>query len=35
VALILKETMVEAGRVFLKTVPVEADVVIANTWTEK
>jgi DNA polymerase I-like protein with 3'-5' exonuclease and polymerase domains len=35
VALILKETMEQAGRASLKTVPVEAQVVIVDSWTEK
>ena len=35
IALILKETMEEAGRAFLKIVPVEAEVVIADSWAEK
>jgi DNA polymerase I-like protein with 3'-5' exonuclease and polymerase domains len=35
VALILKEPMEEAGRTLLQTVPVEAEVVIADSWTEK
>jgi hypothetical protein len=35
VALILKATMEDAGRKFLKIVPVEAGVVIANSWKEK
>ena len=35
VALILKDTMEEAGRTLLKIVPVEAEVVIANSWAEK
>ena len=35
VAPILKDTMEEAGSVFLKIVPVEAEVVIANSWAEK
>jgi DNA polymerase I-like protein with 3'-5' exonuclease and polymerase domains len=35
VALILKEIMEEAGRSFLKVVPVEAEVVIADSWAEK
>ena len=35
VALILKDTMEAAGSVFLKTVPVEAEVVIADSWAEK
>lgn len=32
---ILKETMEEAGRVLLKVAPVEAEVVIADSWAEK
>jgi DNA polymerase-1 len=35
VALTLKRTMEEAGSVFLKIVPVEAEVVIANCWAER
>jgi DNA polymerase I-like protein with 3'-5' exonuclease and polymerase domains len=35
VALILKETMEEAGRSLLKTVPVEAEVVVVGGWAEK
>jgi DNA polymerase I-like protein with 3'-5' exonuclease and polymerase domains len=35
VALILKETMEEAGRFLLKTVPVEAQVVIVDSWAEE
>jgi DNA polymerase I-like protein with 3'-5' exonuclease and polymerase domains len=35
VALILKDTMEEAGRALLKVVPVEAEVVIAYSWAEK
>jgi hypothetical protein len=35
VALILKEPMEEAGRVFLKTIPVEPEVVIVGSWAEK
>jgi DNA polymerase I-like protein with 3'-5' exonuclease and polymerase domains len=34
VALILKETMEEAGRTLLKIVPVEAEVVIVDSWAE-
>jgi hypothetical protein len=34
-ALILKETMEEAGRSFLKVVPVEAEVVVVESWAEK
>ena len=35
VALTLKETMEETGSVFLKTVPVEAQVVIVGSCAEK
>jgi hypothetical protein len=35
VAHILKETMEEAGRTLLKTVPVEAQVVVVGSWAEK
>ena len=35
VALILKETMEEAGRSFLKIASVEDDVVIVGSWAEK
>lgn len=35
VALTLKETMEEAGRSFLKIVPVQAEVAIVDSWTEK
>jgi DNA polymerase I-like protein with 3'-5' exonuclease and polymerase domains len=35
VALILKETVEEAGRIFPKTVPVEAQVVLVDSWAEK
>ena len=35
VALILKETMEEAGGTLLKIAPVEAEVVVANSWAEK
>lgn len=35
VALILKETMEEAGKALLKIVPVEAEVVVAGSWAEK
>ncbi|HMK77570.1 MAG TPA: hypothetical protein VK568_15515 [Thermodesulfobacteriota bacterium] len=35
VALILKETMEDAGRVLLKTVPVEAQMVVGGTWADK
>jgi DNA polymerase I-like protein with 3'-5' exonuclease and polymerase domains len=35
VALILKDTMEEAGRALLKIAPVEAGVVIADSWAEK
>jgi DNA polymerase I-like protein with 3'-5' exonuclease and polymerase domains len=35
VAFILKETMEEVGRSFLKIVPVEVQVVVAVSWPEK
>jgi len=35
VALILKETMEEAGMSLLKIVPAGAAVVIVSTWAEK
>ena len=35
VALILKETMEETGRALLEIVPVEADVVVVDSWAEK
>jgi hypothetical protein len=34
-ALILKDTMEEAGRALLKAVPVEAEVVIVGSWAAK
>jgi hypothetical protein len=34
VAFLLKETMEEAGKVLLKTVPVEAEVVVVGSWAE-
>jgi hypothetical protein len=34
-ALILKDTMEEAGRSFLKVAPVRAEVVIVDSWAEK
>jgi DNA polymerase I-like protein with 3'-5' exonuclease and polymerase domains len=34
VAEILRETMETAGRFFLKTVPVVADVSIADSWAD-
>jgi DNA polymerase I-like protein with 3'-5' exonuclease and polymerase domains len=35
VALILKETMVGTGKTLLKTVPVEAQVVIVDSWSQR
>ena len=35
VPLILKQTMEDAGRALLKIVPVEAEVVVADTWAGK
>jgi DNA polymerase I-like protein with 3'-5' exonuclease and polymerase domains len=32
---ILKETMIQAGKAYLGTVPVEVEVTIADTWAEK
>jgi DNA polymerase I-like protein with 3'-5' exonuclease and polymerase domains len=32
---ILKETMIEAGKVYLARVPVEVEVTIGETWAEK
>ena len=34
-AVILRETMIEAGKAFLSRVPVEVDVTIGETWAEK
>lgn len=35
VALIMKDPMDEAGGALLKIVPIEAEVVIADSWAEK
>ena len=35
VAVILKETMIQAGKAYLGNVPVEVEVTIAHTWAEK
>jgi DNA polymerase I-like protein with 3'-5' exonuclease and polymerase domains len=35
VGLILKDTIEEAGRTWLEIVPVEAEVVIVDSWAEK
>jgi hypothetical protein len=35
VALILKGTVEKAGRGFSKIIPIEAEVVIADSWAEK
>jgi hypothetical protein len=35
VAVILKETMIPAGKAFLGRVPVEAEVTIGEVWAEK
>jgi hypothetical protein len=35
VALILKDTMEEAGRALLKIVRVEVEAVVADSWAEK
>lgn len=34
-AAILKETMIQAGKVYLSKVPVEVEVTIGGTWAEK
>jgi DNA polymerase I-like protein with 3'-5' exonuclease and polymerase domains len=34
-AVILKETMIDAGKAFLSRVPVEVEVTIGDTWAEK
>jgi DNA polymerase I-like protein with 3'-5' exonuclease and polymerase domains len=35
VAVVLKETMIQAGEAYLSKVPVAVEVTIADTWTEK
>ncbi|MGA2404181.1 MAG: DNA polymerase [Syntrophobacteraceae bacterium] len=35
VAVILKETMIQAGKAYLCKVPIEVDVMIGKTWAEK
>ena len=35
VAVILKETMIQAGKAYLNKVPIEVEVAIGETWTEK
>jgi DNA polymerase I-like protein with 3'-5' exonuclease and polymerase domains len=35
VAVILKETMIQAGKAYLGKVPVEVEVTIGETWAEK
>jgi len=35
VAMILKETMIQAGRAYLGKVPVEVEAAIGETWAEK
>ncbi len=32
---ILQESMIEAGQHYLKSVPVEVDVKVVDTWAEK
>ena len=34
-AVILKETMIQAGKTYLGKVPVEVEVAIGETWSEK
>ena len=35
VAVILKETMIQAGKAYLGKVPIEVEVTIGDTWAEK
>jgi len=35
VALVLKQAMGEVRRIFLKVVPVEADLMVVGSWAEK
>jgi DNA polymerase I-like protein with 3'-5' exonuclease and polymerase domains len=35
VAVILKQTMIQAGKAYLCKVPVEAEVTVADNWAEK
>jgi DNA polymerase I-like protein with 3'-5' exonuclease and polymerase domains len=35
VVLTLKDTMDEAGRALLKSIPVETQVVVVGSWSEK
>jgi len=35
VAVISKESMIQAGKAYLSKVPVEVDVTIGRTWAEK
>jgi DNA polymerase I-like protein with 3'-5' exonuclease and polymerase domains len=35
VAVILKETIIQAGKAYLGKVPVEVEVTIGETWAEK
>jgi DNA polymerase-1 len=34
-AVILKETMIQAGKAYLSKVPVEVEVTVADNWAEK
>jgi len=34
-AVILKKTMIQAGKAYLSKVPVEVEVTIGDTWAEK
>lgn len=34
-AVILKETMIQAGKVYVSKVPIELEVTIGKTWAEK
>jgi DNA polymerase I-like protein with 3'-5' exonuclease and polymerase domains len=34
-AVILKETMIQAGKAYISKVPVEVEVIVADNWAEK
>ena len=34
-AVILRETLIDAGKVYLGKVPIEVEVTIGETWAEK
>jgi DNA polymerase I-like protein with 3'-5' exonuclease and polymerase domains len=35
VAVILKEAMIQAGKAYLRKVPIEVEVTVADNWAEK